>query len=106
MDKKLYMNKDGKIEFTEKEINKLLDEVWKDGFDCGFSRTVTWRPPYEYGRDKGWWEWWPSWTSTTTGTPFTTDKITITTTGTSENVTLNKNAYTGTGESINGEITK
>ena len=36
-------NKDGKIEFTKDELEKLLNEVWYDGRN---SATYTWTSPY------------------------------------------------------------
>ena len=36
-------NKDGKIEFTEDELKKLLDEVYSEGYN---DHTWTWQPPY------------------------------------------------------------
>ena len=36
-------NKDGKIEFTKDELEKLLNEVWYDGKNHA---TYTWASPY------------------------------------------------------------
>ena len=38
-------NKDGKIEFTKDELEKLLNEVWWDGKSHA---TYTWTSPYWY----------------------------------------------------------
>ena len=37
-------NKNGKIEFTKKELEKLLDEIWRDGYNS--NNTYTWSSPY------------------------------------------------------------
>lgn len=50
-------NKNGKIEFTQKELEKLLDEVWRDGYNS--NHTYTWHSP--------WW-YYPTYTTTTAST--------------------------------------
>ena len=40
-------NKNGKIEFTKKELEKLLDEVWRDGYNS--NNNYTWHSPWWYG---------------------------------------------------------
>lgn len=57
-------NKDGKIEFTQKELEKLLDEVWRDGYNSN---------SYRY--------WWSSPTITTPYYTTTTPYYTTTTDG-------------------------
>lgn len=39
-------NQKGKIEFTEKELESLLNEIYNDGYNDGKSRTYTWTSPY------------------------------------------------------------
>lgn len=48
-------NKDGKIEFTERELKKLLDEVYENGYQEGKGKSTfvyttpnwwTWNKPY------------------------------------------------------------
>lgn len=36
-------NRDGKIEFTKDELEKLLDEVWRDGYNSNSS--YWWKSP-------------------------------------------------------------
>lgn len=48
--KVFYKNKDGKIEFTNKELEKLLNETYREGYHEGYSEgtsnTFTWSQPY------------------------------------------------------------
>ena len=45
--KVFYPNREGKIEFTRQELEKLLDEVYREGQkDCNCSRSWTWTTPY------------------------------------------------------------
>lgn len=44
MTKTFKINKNGKIEFTKKELEKLLDEIWRDGYNS--NNTYTWSSPY------------------------------------------------------------
>ena len=43
-------NKEGKIEFTKAELEKILNEIYKDGYNSGYengkSKTWTWTTPY------------------------------------------------------------
>ena len=41
-------NKAGKIEFTEKELEKLLNEIYKSGYDEANSKHYWWYSPYTY----------------------------------------------------------
>ena len=43
MTKTFKTNKNGKIEFTKKELEKLLDEIWRDGYNS--NNTYTWSSP-------------------------------------------------------------
>lgn len=48
--KVFYPNREGKIEFTRQELEKLLDEVYREGQkDCNCSRSWTWTTPYYNG---------------------------------------------------------
>ena len=40
------LNKEGKIEFTKEELEKLLNETYEDGYHEGKSHTYTWTTPY------------------------------------------------------------
>lgn len=51
MTKTFKLNKDEKIEFTKEELNKLLDEVWNDGYYS--NNNYVWESPHRWGR---WWE--------------------------------------------------
>ena len=45
--KVFYPNREGKIEFTRQELEKLLDEVYREGQkDCNCSKSLTWTTPY------------------------------------------------------------
>lgn len=43
-------NKDGKIEFSKTDLEKLLNEIYKDGYKTGYaegsSKSFTWTSPY------------------------------------------------------------
>ena len=43
-------NKDGKIEFSKTNLEKLLNEIYKDGYNTGYaegsSKSSTWTSPY------------------------------------------------------------
>lgn len=51
--KVFYPNREGKIEFTRQELEKLLDEVYREGQkDCNCNKTWTWgtrTTPYHNG---------------------------------------------------------
>lgn len=48
--KVFYPNREGKIEFTRQELEKLLDEVYREGQkDCNRSKSWTWTTPYYNG---------------------------------------------------------
>lgn len=46
MTKSFKMNKKGKIEFTPEELHKLLDEVWRNGYNS--NNYYYWTPPYTW----------------------------------------------------------
>ncbi len=70
-------NKQGKIEFTERELKNLLDEIYDEGYNDG-SKKYYYTTPYHYN--------WPTWYSTTT-TP-----LSYTTTAASSNITCNNDS--------------
>ena len=39
-------NKQGKIEFTQTELDQLLNDVWQDGYSEGKNSDYTWTSPY------------------------------------------------------------
>lgn len=41
-------NEKGKIEFTEKELKTLLDEIYNDGYNDGRMSGYTYTTPYRY----------------------------------------------------------
>ena len=48
--KVFYPNREGKIEFTRQELEKLLDEVYREGQkDCNCNKSWTWTTPYYNG---------------------------------------------------------
>lgn len=51
MTKTFKLNENGKIEFTKEELDKLLDEVWNDGYYS--NNNYVWESPY---RRQRWWE--------------------------------------------------
>ena len=58
------LNKDNKIEFTEKELKDLLDEIYNDGYWDGKKQyTYVYNTPY-----KGWSDWNKVYYTTTTAT--------------------------------------
>lgn len=71
-------NKNGKIEFTKKELEKLLDEVWKDGYNS--NTNYTWRSPWWYGNGY-------SYVSCTNSTDTATAPSSSITYATSDNIT-------------------
>lgn len=60
-------NKEGKIEFTEEELRKVLNEAYLEGYNSRNNNTITWPSP----------KWWdePYYTTTTTTTTLNNDKI-------------------------------
>lgn len=79
-------NKDGKIELTEEELRKVLDEAYWEGYrNKPLSDTITWTSP----------QWWnqPYYTTTTTSSNITirSPEIDKNTPILNENTTGNKN---------------
>lgn len=66
MTKTFKLNESGKIEFTKEELDKLLDEVWNDGYNS--NTNYVWESPYRWQR---WWET-PYYYPPTTTTPYVT----------------------------------
>ena len=53
-------NENGKIEFTEKELSEVLDEIYRDGYEAGKGREIyTYTTPYWWNINK------PTWTYVT-----------------------------------------
>ena len=46
-------NEKGKIEFTEKELKALLDEIYNEGYNDGKGRSYIYTTPYT---SKPWWQ--------------------------------------------------
>ena len=40
------LNKDGKIEFTKEQLEKLLNETYDEGYQEALEKQFTWSPPY------------------------------------------------------------
>lgn len=40
------INKDGKIEFTKEQLEKLLNETYDEGYQEALEKQFTWSPPY------------------------------------------------------------
>lgn len=54
-------NINGKIEFTERELSEILDEIYRDGYKAGKGQEIfTYTTPYWWNINK------PTWTYTTT----------------------------------------
>lgn len=70
-------NKQGKIEFTQTELDQLLNDVWQDGYNEGKNSDYTWTSPYYR---------WP------TVTPYITTTATTLNSGTT--VSTEKNSIT------------
>ena len=85
-------NKNGKIELTEKELRQLLDDVYWEGYRDN-NHTWTYTSPH-----------YPYWTSTT-GTPLTSDSITISADDMAKHtITLGKDYTTSSTAYINNKI--
>lgn len=72
-------NENGKIEFTENELKKLLDEIYNEGYYDGKSRSYTYTTPYI---SKPWWQY-ETWCTADSTTASTTATITNAISGTS-----------------------
>ena len=76
MTRRFEKNKNGKVEFTEIELKKLLDEVYNEGYNNGkYCSKVIWDPPYRY---EDWWSTTPHITWNTTDLNGTSSTGTIT----------------------------
>lgn len=81
-------NKNGKIEFTEKELKALLDEIYDDGYADG-SKKYYYTTPYYYHT--------PYWYTTTTPLSNAPSSVSYTTTASSggdSGVTITSGSYT------------
>lgn len=79
--KVFYPDRDGRISFTKKELEDLLDEVYREGYNDG--RPYTWTSPY-----------YPSNVGTITTTPLRGDQFTYTTTSSSNAINTDISAMT------------
>ena len=72
-------NEKGKIEFTEKELEALLDEIYNEGYNDGKSRSYIYTTPT---RTTPWWQYgtWCTTGDTITGSKAATTATTATTT--------------------------
>ena len=75
-------NENGKVEFTEKELKTLLDEIYNEGYNDGKSRSYIYTTPYT---PKPWWQYGTTWCTagSTADTKITTNATTATTNGSS-----------------------
>ena len=73
-------NEKGKIEFTEKELKALLDEIYNEGYNDGKSRSYIYTTPYI---SKPWWQYgtWCTADTITSSKAATTATTTTATTG-------------------------
>ena len=62
--KVFYPDKNGRISFTKKELQDLLDEVYREGYNDAKPYYWTWTTPYVYGN-------WSNGTVTSTNTSST-----------------------------------
>ena len=80
-------NEKGKIEFTERELKELLDEMYQYGYNEGKGhKTFVYTSPSWWNLNK------PSWTYTTTATPlhnYFGDEYTTTTADQTTNISIN-----------------
>lgn len=72
-------DRDGRISFTKKELDDLLDEVYREGYNDG--RSYTWTSPY-----------YPFNAGTITTTPLRGDQFTYTTTSSTNTVSADISA--------------
>lgn len=79
--KVFYPDRDGCIRFTKKELEDLLDEVYREGYND--ARPYYWTSPYYWNSNNG---------ITTTGTPLRNDSITFSTIS-SDSAHLNSATY-------------
>lgn len=75
-------NKQGKIEFTQTELDQLLNDVWQDGYNEGKNSDYTWTSPYY------------RWPNITTPYCYTTSDTTLTTTNNSATISADTKAST------------
>ena len=72
MQKVFKLNENGNIELSKKELDTLLDEVYKEGYKDGKESHHTWTSPYsDWGR-------YPYYQTISTTTSTNTDDISIT----------------------------
>ena len=73
-------NENGKIEFTENELKKLLDEIYNEGYNDGKSRSYIYTTPYI---SKPWWQY-GTWCTADSTTNIKTGTTTTATTGSTD----------------------
>lgn len=72
MQKVFKLNENGKIEFSKKELDALLDEVYKEGYKDGKESHHTWTSPYS-----DWWRY-PYYSTISTATSTNAGDISVT----------------------------
>lgn len=79
-------NEKGKIEFTERELKELLDEMYQYGYNEGKGhKTYVYTSPSWWGLNR------PSWTYSTTPLSNGVDKYATTTTTTDQTINISTN---------------
>ena len=73
-------NENGKVEFTEKELKALLDEIYNEGYNDGKSRSYIYTTPYYVN------PWYKTYCITNATTA--TDSKTLTTATTSDSIII------------------
>ena len=90
-----FLNKDGKVEFTKKELDKLLEDVYDEGYTAGKAYgSITYYPSYV--------PYVPVWYNTPT-TKTSEVWCSGSTTSTSKTVTISSTNYDATTGTINAE---
>ena len=72
-------NENGKVEFTEKELKTLLDEIYNEGYNDGKSRSYIYTTPYYVN------PWYKTYCTTNSTA---TDSKTLTTATTSDSIII------------------
>lgn len=73
-------NENGKVEFTEKELKALLDEIYNEGYNDGKSRSYIYTTPYYVN------PWYKTYCTTNSATAI--DSKTLTTTTASDSIII------------------
>jgi hypothetical protein len=98
MTKTFKLNENGRIEFTKEELNKLLDEVWNDGYYS--NNNYVWESPYK------WTPWWerPYYYDPITTTPYVTWASSPTTTSDTYTVSTQNSSSSGNSNCTSGDF--